>query len=117
MPGIPVPVRRLRVGCSQAPPAMSRPFIKLVNTGGDRIDVTLDISFGLRSLGARSRRDSCRLRVVRLCAAPEAVCSGAEGVSHRAVERREDTFAMAGPGAVKALGLPAYSVTMVTMTL
>ncbi len=93
-------------------------FIKLVNTGGDRIDVTLDISFGLRSLGARSRRDSCRLRVVRLCAAPEARnVLGAEGVSHRAVERREDTFAMAGPPVRFALGLPAYSVTMVTVTL
>ena len=93
-------------------------FIKLVNTGGDRIDVTLDISFGLRSLGARSRRDSCRLRVVRLWAAPEARnVLGAEGVSHRAVERREDTFAMAGPPVRFALGLPAYSVTMVTVTL
>lgn len=93
-------------------------FIKLVNTGGDRIDVTLDISFGLRSLGARSRRDSCRLRVVRLCAAPEARnVLGAEGVSHRVVERREDTFAMAGPPVRFALGLPAYSVTMVTVTL
>ena len=93
-------------------------FIKLVNTGGVGIDVTLDISFGLRSLGARSRRDSCRLRVVRLCAAPEARnVLGAEGVSHRAVERREDTFAMAGPPVRFALGLPAYSVTMVTVTL
>lgn len=93
-------------------------FIKLVNTGGDRIDVTLDISFGLRSLGARSRRDSCRLRVVRLCAAPEARnVLGAEGASHRAVERREDTFAMAGPPVRFALGLPAYSVTMVAVTL
>lgn len=93
-------------------------FIKLVNTGGDRIDVTLDISFGLRSLGARPRRDSCRLRVVRLCAAPEARnVLGAEGVSHRVAERREDTFAMAGPPVRFALGLPAYSVTVVTVTL
>ena len=93
-------------------------FIKLVNTGGDRIDVTLDISFGLRSLGARPRRDSCRLHVVRLCAAPEARnVLGDEGVSHRVAERREDTFAMAGPPVRFALGLPAYSVTMVTVTL
>lgn len=93
-------------------------FIKLVNTGGDRIDVTLDISFGLRSLGARPRRDSCRLHVVRLCAAPEARnVLGDEGVSHRVAERREDTFAMSGPPVRFALGLPAYSVTMVTVTL
>ena len=93
-------------------------FIKLVNTGGDRIDVTLDISFGLRSLGARPRRDSCRLHVVRLCAAPEARnVLGDEGVSHRVAERREDTFAMAWPPVRFALGLPAYSVTMVTVTL
>lgn len=94
-------------------------FVKLVNTSADRIDITLDVSFGLRVLSSAPRnRSACKLRVVRLSADPNARNElGVEGVSSEAAERREDTFAMAGPPVRFALGVPAYSVTVVTVSL
>lgn len=94
-------------------------FVKLVNTSADRIDVTLDVSFGLRVLSSAPRnRSACKLRMVRLSADPNARNElGVDGVSSEAAERREDTFAMAGPPVRFALGVPAYSVTVVTVSL
>ena len=94
-------------------------FVKLVNTSADRIDITLDVSFGLRVLSSAPRnRSACKLRVVRLSADPNARNElGGDGVSSEAAERREDTFAMAGPPVRFALGVPAYSVTVVTVSL
>ncbi|NEG56014.1 alpha-L-arabinofuranosidase C-terminal domain-containing protein [Bifidobacterium platyrrhinorum] len=89
-------------------------YVKLVNTGGGRVDVSIDMARGLRALGAGG--DGLTMEVETLAAGPDERNSFSLEGPMRDVLRRRTRASRIGRGAHEfALALDPYSVTLVTL--
>ncbi|WP_217625116.1 alpha-L-arabinofuranosidase C-terminal domain-containing protein [Bifidobacterium sp. SO4] len=88
-------------------------YIKIVNTGGDAVDVTLEIAHGLAGLTAK-HHGPVRLDVETLTAAPDAkTVIGYRGEATEVIERTARTYTLPSPSSLLAMKIRPYSVTLV----
>ncbi|KAB7787620.1 alpha-L-arabinofuranosidase C-terminal domain-containing protein [Bifidobacterium cebidarum] len=107
-------------------------IIKIVNTGGSAVDVTLEIERGLAALGkgtgdtgintgnnaannAMIRHRTIRLEIETLCAAPEAkTIIGYRGEAQGAIIPERRTVSLPAQNSLLAMKIKPYSLTLVT---
>lgn len=88
-------------------------YIKIVNTGADPVDVTLEIAHGLAGLTAK-RHGSVHLEVRTLTAAPDAkTVIGYRSEATKVIERTAKTYTLPSPSSLLAMKIRPYSVTLV----
>ena len=93
----------------------SRRYVKLVNVGGSSVQVTLDVSLGLRALGAADGKPPV-MRIETLHGRPEDKRSLAyTGTAQGGIRHETSEYRLSSSAAQVALAVKPYSVTVVTM--
>lgn len=93
----------------------SRRYIKLVNVGGSSVQVTLDVSLGLRALGVADGKPS-GMRIETLHGRPEDKRSlSYTGTAQGGIRHETSEYRLSSSAAHVALAVKPYSVTVVTM--
>lgn len=99
-------------------------YIKIVNTSGSPVDVTLEIARGLTGLGGMrqesndsdaAQRNLIRLEVETLSANPQAKTTlGYRGKASGTILPKQRSYTLPSPSSLFAMKIEPYSVTLVT---